>query len=385
MWHVIAEEDLRCTECFHDIKSGMECLSQMPEIMPEHFRRRKYENFCIGCAECSAKGKQPCYARRLDHWYTPTAEAKEPTGCAHCGQLVPKGTWTVVQKFYAWPDCESEPENGQPNGGSASVGARAAGIASAGAAKRVNSGAWQNLSPSTQRLFRTRGLGRGLGIRSPKMAQRLYETRVPQAIRNQGENAVLNYIKGKHFSHIKSVSNMPGWARRPSNIVIESPGKNLSRSSRNMTGAEVATAKSAARVPAIRATAFSAAKGGAVAAAIEAPVAGLENFFHWKRGRKSGRQAAGDAAKNTAGAGVVGVGATVAVAGVAKGAALVGISPTLGPAGIPLAIAGGALMVGTAGYRLIKAAKRDLPLEEYHLFFCKDSSCKTRFAQNVAN
>jgi hypothetical protein len=113
---------------------------------------------------------------------------------------VPKGTWTVVQKFYAWPDCESEPENGQPNGGSASVGARAAGIASAGAAKRVNSGAWQNLSPSTQRLFRTRGLGRGLGIRSPKMAQRLYETRVPQAIRNQGENAVLNYIKGKHFS-----------------------------------------------------------------------------------------------------------------------------------------------------------------------------------------
>ena len=152
-----------------------------------------------------------------------------------------------------------------------------------------------------------------------------------------------------------------------------------------MTSAELAAVKSVNRRAAFGVTAKGAVKGGVVAAAIEAPVSGLENFFHWRRGRKSGRQAVGDAAKNTAGAGAVGVGTTVAVAGVAKGAALVGISPALGPAGPVLAGAGIVLMGGTVAYRLIKAAKRDLPLDEYRLFFCKDTDCKTKFAWDVTN
>ena len=385
MWHVIAEEDMRCTECNHEIPAGGECISQMPLVMPEHFRRKKYENFCIECAECKRKNKQPCYVRRLSHWYSSEKKADVAVPCAHCGQTIPKDTRTVAQKFYVWPISESESENEQSNGRGTGMGARAAGVAVAGAAKRANSGAWHNLSPGTRRLFRTRGLGRGLGLRSPKMAQKLYERSIPEAIRNQGEGAVLSFLKGKHFSHIKSVSKMPGWAKRPSNIIIEKASRNLSRGSRNMTAAEVATAKSAGRASEVGATVKGAAKNGIIAAAIEAPIAGLENFFHWKRGRISRDQAVKDTAKSTAGAGAVAVGSTAAVAGVTKGAAMVGISPTLGPAGIPLAVAGVGLMFATAAYRIFKASKHDLPLDEYLLFFCKDRDCKIRYARDVAN
>ena len=47
MWHVIAEEDLICNECRHDIPAGTECLSQLPVDMPEEFSRDSYQSFCI--------------------------------------------------------------------------------------------------------------------------------------------------------------------------------------------------------------------------------------------------------------------------------------------------------------------------------------------------
>ena len=101
MWQVVAGESFRCTECGHEINAGTDCLSQMPEIMPEHFRRGKYENFCIDCAQCAACGP-PCYIRWLAHGVTPT-EVKEVTSCAYCGECIPKGTRTTIQEFYAWP------------------------------------------------------------------------------------------------------------------------------------------------------------------------------------------------------------------------------------------------------------------------------------------
>ena len=101
---------------------------------------------------------------------------------------------------------------------------------------------------------------------------------------------------------------MPGWARRPSNIVWENEKLNLSRGSRNMTAKEVAAVKSANRVSGISATTRGVAKGGAIAAVIEAPVAGVENFLHWKRGRKSRGRQAQTPAKSTVGAAVVGAG-----------------------------------------------------------------------------
>ena len=379
MWRVLAEEEIHCTECFHEIKSGTVCLSQMPETMPEHFNRRKYENFCIECAKCRSKGKLPCYVRRLNHWYT-SAAAKEGIGCFHCGETIPKGTWTTTQKFYAWLDTALESNNAPSCGSGTDTGIGSTGVTVGSAANRVRSRAWNNLSEETQQLLRSRGLGSGRGTRSFLEAKQFYETTIPEAVRIQGEKSVRQFIDGKHASHIESVSNSPNLAKSPDNIVWEDAGKNLARGSKNMTRAEVAAADKVGQVAGLKATGKATAKGGIIAAVIEAPVAATENYFHWKRWRKSGAQAAKAAAMSTAGAGAVGVGATAGAAVVAQGATLVGISPTLGPAGVPLAVAGVLLLAGASAHRLIKAAKRDLPLDEYWLFFCKYSDCKSRFA-----
>ena len=376
-----------CTECHHEIPTGRECLSQMPHLMPENFRRRKFENFCIDCAECSEKmgareqSRRPCFSRRLDHWYTHQEKTREPVDCGYCGETIPVNTGVVSHKLYAWPapDARLESEIGSNSdrvGSAASVGV---------VASRSSGGGWHNLSRVSQGRFETGGLGRGLGARSPAMARRLYEKEVPKAIRNLGEPAVKDFLKGKHFSHIKSVAKVPAKAKAPSNVILEDAGANLSRSSRNMTSAGHAAAKSASRSAAVRigakATAKSAAKAGIIAAALDAAASVPENFLHWKRGRKSGEEAVKDTAKSAAVAS--GVGAVTA--GVAKAATMAGIGLSLGPAATPVAVAGVGLMIGTTAYRLIKAAKHDLPLDEYYLFFCKNSRCKTRFAKSVTD
>lgn len=375
---MIAEEDLICNECRHDIPAGTECLSQLPVDMPEEFSRDSYQSFCISCTECKLKKDEPpCYTRRLDHWYIVRKTTEESVRCGHCDRTIPEGTRTVVQKIYAWPDSEEESEatsissKGTVTGASAGVGATRAGASR-----------WHNLSPETRYMFRTRGLGGSRGIRTPAMAQRLYES-LPRAVRNLGEGAVKDFVNGKHASHIQSVRNAPGRAKWPSNIVWEKPGKNVVRGSRNMTSAEVAAAESSSRVTATsvatKATLKSAAKRGGIAAAIELPIAALENSLHYKRGRKTGKEAAIDTTKSTAAA--AGVGAAVAVgAKVAVGAGL-----SMGPFGTPVVVGGVAVLAGTTVYRIAKAAKRDIPLDEYYIFFCKKQNCKTEFSQSLTN
>ena len=222
-------------------------------------------------------------------------------------------------------------------------------------APRIRFGCWDNLTPGTRRLFQTRGLGRGLGSRTPTMAQRLYEKSVPRVIRNTGENAVSDYLKGKQFSHKMSVANAPQRAKASSNIVLEKVRENVARGRRNMTSAEAAAAKRAGRASASKILAKSAlksgAKAGVIAAAIEAPIAGMENYLHWRGGRKTGKQAATDTAKSTAVAG--GTGAAVSVP--------LMLIP-LGPLGAPVAIVGGTLLVGDTIYRITMATKRNAAL-----------------------
>lgn len=382
MYIIISEEDIYCAECFHDMPAGAVCLSQMPTVMPEGFRRRKYDNFCVSCAKCDAKNKPPCYARRLDHWYAPKEETKESTPCGFCGDAIPKGVRTIAQKIYALPESGEEPDSGETDSG---VGSSAASGVAASNAATSGSGAWTSLSPELKRRFMRGGLRRGFAHRSPEMARRLYEKEVPAAVRNLGEDAVRNFLKGKQFSHIRSVVNAPGQARRLSNVVLEDGAKNMARGSRNMTSAEIAAARSAGRASAVKVGAKSAIKGGAkagaVAAAIEAPVSGLENCLHWKRGRKSGAQAVKDTAKDT----VTAAGVGIAVAGVSKGLAMAGVGATLGPLGAPLMLAGGGLAVAATAHRLIKAGRRDLPLDTYYIHFCDDKSkgCKTKFAVEI--
>ena len=380
MWHVTAEEDIKCSECLHTFRAGSVCLSQMPAEMPDNFRRSKYENFCIKCPDCNPKASQreklinPCYARWLNHWYTRTARTLESTACAYCNQDISKGTRTFAQKIYAWPaletDVEAENTTGLDTGVTATIVGR---VAKSGASN------WRNLSPETQHLFQTRGLGRNLGSRTPTMGKRLYES-IPKAIRDEGESAVLEWLKGKHVSHIKSVAKAPSLAKRPSNILIENASKNMARGSRNMTASEVNATKEAMRSSAIKTGMKSAASRAALTAALlEAPIAGIENYLHHKRGRKSGNQAVKDATKSTVTACGTAAATTVAV----KAVALTGVSLSLGPLAVPVAIGAGTIFAAGTIHRIAKANRRDLPLDEYFLFFCKNEECKTKFAQNL--
>ena len=152
----------------------------------------------------------------------------------------------VFQKLYAWTEVELGTRPHQPVVSSAGTGIGVGGRF-ASQSEQANSGGWHNLSAKTQRRFMSGGLsGRGMGNLTPSMARRLYEKEVPSAIRNQGEKAVQAYIDGKHFSHIKPVSKLPGLAKRPSNIIIEDAGKNLSRGNKSMIGSDFTAAKSAA-------------------------------------------------------------------------------------------------------------------------------------------
>ena len=383
MWHVIAEEKMLCSKCLHRIPPGTECLSQMPVEMPDGFRRGKYENYCINCPKCEEKGyEQSCYVRRLSHWYTHKETTEDEVSCGHCNRTIPEGTRTVAQKFYASVEGGSESASDGP-------GAQPGGTAVAAATVRMaatkpTAGGWDSLSVAMKGKFRSIGLGGSRGVRTQAMARQVYENRIPTIIRRTGEDAVKDYLKRKHGSHIKSVVAAPGRSKWPSNMVFEDASKNLSRGSRNMTAAEVAAAKSSGRIAATRvvanATLKSAAKGGVIAAAIEAPVAALESYLDWKRDRKTGKEAVVDATKSTATA--AGLGAAVTAG--ATVAATAGVGLSLGPLAVPVAVGGGVLLVGTTVYRVARAASRDLPLTEFRVFFCKNRECQTGFAQTMS-
>ena len=382
MWQVVAGEGVKCNECRHKIPAEAWCISQMPPILPDAFLRDKFENFCVDCKDCEAAADsngdlRSCYERSLDHWYTPKARTTYSENCAGCGDEIPEKTWTLVQKFYVWPDSVSEADASDRFGGISP------GVVT-GFAPGDPPAHWSNLSAKTRWRFRVGGLGRGFSSRSPKMAQRVYEREVPRIIRNQGEPAVRAYLKGKHFSHRISVRNAPASAKAPSNIVLETASANLARGSRNMSSAALAAARKGQRFSAMKvagkSVARSSAKAGAFAAATEAAVSIPENFLHFRRGRKTGGQAVRDTTKSAAGAAAIGV----ATAGAAKVAAMAGIGLSLGTLGTPVVIAGGLVFAGTAIMRVHKAAKYDLPLDEVRIFICKEESCRRAFARKIA-
>ena len=395
MWKVTAEEGLNCTECSHGIHPGVECLSQLPPELPESVGRDRYENFCIDCAECRRQmgGRlqrhRPCYVRWTDRSSDCKDKVQDDIPCAYCGKTISKGTRTVFQEFFASPGSVEVSETSDDINAGPSI---ATGITVSHTAMHSATG-WDNLSPALQRRFRTGGLGRGLFQRSPTMARRIYETQVPQWIRDMGEPAVRDFLDGKDFSHIKSVSSDLRRARWPSNIFLEESGINRSRLSRNVTNSEIAAAQSANKLSAVKVGAKSAVrsggKAGLIAALVEAVIAVPENALDWKRGRKSGRQAAKDAAKSTA--------TNAAVAAVAQPAMSVAARPLAhiaarvipaglgGPLGTAITIASLGLAVYSAGRRLIRAARRDFPFDEYRLFFCAERDCATQFALSVTN
>lgn len=384
MWRVTADESVRCTECGHAIPPGAACLSQMPSPMPEGILRRAYDNFCLECEACDAEARAfgllaPCYVRWLNRWHARKEKTREPVECGYCKEAIPAGSFAPVQKFYAWPDGEASAdpvdEPGYPGGAAAGT--------AAGVAVKPRPAGWYDLSRAMRLRFRRGGLGGARGFRSQVQARQLYEGAVPARIRNLGEPAVRDFLRGKSFSHVESVANAPGKAKAPGNIVLESARANQARASLNMTASEMRAAGAANRISAVKAVSSALFRGGVkagfISAALEAAVAAPENLLHYKRGRKSGEQAAKDTAKSAVSASAVGV-ATAAVVHVAAGT---GIGLSLGPLGAPIAVAGGVVFVAGAVYRIKKAAERDLPLDEYRVFFCKDTTCQQVYALSV--
>ena len=385
---------MQCTKCGRDIPAGADCLSQLPRDLPPGIHRSDYRNFCVGCFEWADSTPVPCCTLSREHLCR--EKAADPVSCHHCQETVPRNAWAFCWTFFDWPKssrARSAPGGAEPPQG---VGA----TPWIGGLHR-GKGGWNNLSPNTQRRFRTRGLGRGLAPRSPTEARKFFEGSIPKSIRAGGDKSVRRFMRGRDASHIESVKQNRDLARTSSNMLWENAGRNRSRGARNMTESEVARAKAETRRAGYAELGRSVAKQAAWTAAIELFVASLENWFHWKRGRKTGKQAAGDAARSTGaslGTAVVMVALAPLIRVVVLFLALLGIllaiagvvwhEVTGASLAIPVAIGGAVLTVLTMRYalntflgtirfainafrRVARAARHDgAPLDEFRVIFC---------------
>lgn len=282
-----------------------------------------------------------------------------------------------MQDFYAWPNADQDAELDDVAERLDQETSHGLATALAGTANSP-AGGFDNLNPTTQRRFIRGGLGGSRGTRTPRMARRLYEGRVPKHLRNAGDPAVSDFVMGQDFSHKVSVAKRPDLAKAPHNTVLEDSSLNRARGAKNMTRSEVKAAQTAQRLRGItigaRAALKNGLRGGYVAGAMEALISVPENVLHWKRGRKTGNQAVKDAAKSAA---------TTAGIGVVAADGLTFVS--LGPLAAPLAAGGTLWWVSGSVHRIYKAAQQDLPLDGFRVFFCKDRDCRLQYAQAVVD
>ncbi|MDE0137588.1 MAG: hypothetical protein OXM57_08545 [bacterium] len=201
------------------------------------------------------------------------------------------------------------------------------------------------------------------------LASSFYESSIPFPIRNLGEDAVLAFIDGKHASHIKAVSNMPGRMMDNANIVWEAARDNLARGNADMTPLELAKANT---LNALHATGIVAAEAlqtaavaGCIGMALEGVVSVTENLIYVYKDemtyRQAGRRVLKDMLTKGKGAAIGGAGMTVVVA--------LGGGPALATAAPVLVTVGGIVYVVTAYSRIKTAADSaiaqpdDLPLD----------------------
>jgi hypothetical protein len=319
MWQMIAEPDLRCAECRHPIQPGRLCLSELPEETPAGVSRGDFRNYCIGCPQCWAQGKHACYVRYLDSGQS-SGKTPRSLPCARCGRRIGAGEKAGVDVYYDWPEATAD---GSAAGRlTTTAGAATAAISVDTLIRGVPSGSFSNLSDSLQGKFAAAGLGGERGIRTAPAAQSFYRDSIPYPIRNLGEDAIRPFTGGKDASHIQSAHNAPHLADSSNNILWENSGINRARGAENMTGAEQfqahATNAFDASVIIFRECLQSAATTALYAGLLEAPVAAIENYIHYQKGRKTGEQAIIDAAKSigsrAATGAVVGFAVTGAVA-----------------------------------------------------------------------
>ena len=381
MWPMIAEPNLRCTECRHTIQPGRLCLSELPEETPAGVSRSDFKNYCIGCPECWRHGKHACYVRHLDSGRN-IGNTPRSLPCARCGRRIGAGEKAGVEIYYDWPNQTEVSHSGMLT---KSDIASLATAAQAGTIIRgIPDGSFTNLTDGLQRKFMDAGLRPEHGTRSAAEAQALYQESVPLFVRNYGENTVDQFLQGKDASHIRSVENAPHLATDAGNILWESSSINRARGSADMTGWEQFTARANnafdASTIVMRECATAAATSGLLAGLLEFPVATIENYIHYQKGHKTREQAFKDAGKSIAvhaGAGaVVGIGVTIAI-GLGAGPIIATLAPILMPIGF-------VLYGFNALKRILEASEASTynlphPLNLVGTYFCSPR-CHTRFA-----
>lgn len=231
----------------------------------------------------------------------------------------------------------------------------AIGAATAAAYDTIQASApsFSELSPALKLKFAIAG---GHGIwRSTMSAEGFYDASIPAVVRNLGKSATLEFVEGKHASHIKSAKLHPELAMDNSNILWERASSNLSRGAANMTGLELAKANVANLMDAAHIVAESAietaAISGCVGMALEAVVGIGENIFYVLGGERSLKDAALDASKKVAKKGMFAAigGAAVSVAlSCGAGPALTTMAPALVTVGGTMYVVGAAKRISTA-------------------------------------
>ena len=376
MWPMIAEAELHCSECRHTIQQGRLCLSDLPEEKPVNTHRADFKNYCLGCPQCWSQGKHACYVRHLDS-RRPTGTTPRSLPCARCGRRMAASEKASVDLYYEWAEAA---EDGKPERTTHMAGLTGIASAAAGAellVRGIPTSSFEGLSDSLQQKFADAGL-RG-ATRSAAEAQAFYQDSTPYSIRNLGGDAVGRFTDGKDASHIQSVQNAPHLAHDPKNIIWENSGINRARGSDNMTGTEHFRASAGNAFDAtgivLRECLETAGMTALYAGLMEAPVAAIENYLHYSRGRKTGEEAIKDAVRAVAvrsGTGA-GVGFTVTLAVAAGAGPLLTVAPYVMPVGL-------ALYGYNALKRIQRASAHDLPpgLVVVGTYFCS-LRCHTKF------
>ena len=391
MWPMIAAPGLHCSECRHSILTGRLCLSELPEETPKGVNRGDFKNYCIGCPQCWSQGKHACYVRHLE---SNESVGKTPRSlpCARCGRRIGAGEKAGVDIYYEWPEATAE---GNASNAVCRLSATGTVMAATGIdalVRGVPNGSWESLIDNLQGKFVNAGLGGERGVRTVAEAQAFYRDSIPHPVRNLGGDAVDRFVAGKDASHIQSVHNAPHLADSNSNFIWENSAVNRARGAADMTSADrwQAHATNAFDSAGIvfRDCLETAGMTAMYAGLLEAPVAAIENYLHYKRGRMTGEEAVKEAAMaigKRAGTGaVVGFAVTGAVALMGAGPLLVTIAPVLLPVGM-------GLYAYSALKRIMDAASYDqlrpdssLPLVPVGTYFCSPR-CHTKFAYETGH
>ncbi len=200
-------------------------------------------------------------------------------------------------------------------------------------------------------------VARSLGSRRGGVAaDRLFES-IPTSVK-LSEKTIREFLKRHDVSHITSVGNDPTKAGDPGNVIFEKASINRARGSRNTTPGELKAARfdnlKTGLVHGVRNFAGATARGALSGALMELPITCAENVLHVRKGRKSWKAGATDAAKDVGRSALWGGAAAASLTGLS----LLGV--TLGPVAVPLAITGGAAFLWSAKQRIWQALDEDM-------------------------